>query len=129
MTAKSTSEMEPVPVLFRTWKPSAGAGEGVIAVFPTIPADTMGYKCSMFEHVGQHGGGDPMVVIQRTRPATPQEYRALKRELESAPYDYKLRVCERMSRTMRDECMREARRMRGGGGARANGCRRRAALR
>jgi hypothetical protein len=78
-------------VLFRVWP--AKQGGGVIALFPLI--DEGRGLCSSFEHVGQHGGADLIGVIHATRRARPEEYAALKRELERAPYEYKLKVYQR----------------------------------
>jgi len=88
-----------VPVLFRVWRHRT-MGSGVIAIFPTI--DEGGGRVQMFEHIGQHGAGDLHGVINRTRPATPEEYAPLKRELEGAPYRYRLRVVQRASRRLRE---------------------------
>jgi hypothetical protein len=76
-----------VAVVFRVWPKSEGGG--VIALFPE---DGQSY-----EHVGGHGSYDHGLVY-RTRAATPAEYADLKRELESAPYHYKLRVMRRLQR-------------------------------
>ena len=86
------AERVPTRVVFRKWKDG-----GVIALFPDIAEDRRGarYACSCFEHVGQHEAADPDVVIRATRPATPEEYAPLKRELESAPYFYRLAVRRR----------------------------------
>lgn len=82
--------MPQVEVMFRKFR------YGVIALFPCEPG-TIGNPahCLSFEHVGQHGPADLAGVIEVTRPAAPGEYAALKRELESAPYDYLLTVRER----------------------------------
>ena len=75
------------PVLFRVWKGKEG---GVLALFPHD--DEGNGKVSSFMHVGQHGGADLVGCLARTRPATPEEYADLKRELEKTPYYYKLKV-------------------------------------
>lgn len=80
-------------VIFRKWY-KAQDGTGVIALFPDVPGD--GPMCQSYEHVGQHGSADAAGVISRTKPATPEEYAALKRELEAAPYHYRLKVVRRM---------------------------------
>jgi hypothetical protein len=80
-------------VIFRKWQTRAD-GHGVIALFPKLPGGTSG-MCDSFEHTGQHGAADLAGVIRRTRPATPDEYADLKRELESAPYSYVLTVRQR----------------------------------
>lgn len=77
-------------VVFRFWRES----KDVIALFPCEKADDRGHIMS-FEHVGQHGGADYTGIIANSRPATEAEYAALKRELESAPYNYRLRVMQR----------------------------------
>ncbi len=80
-------------VVFRVWKDESNT---VFALFPEDKASD--YYCSSYEHIGQHGGADYTGCIQRSRPATPQEYAALKRELESSPYHYRLAVRRRYTR-------------------------------
>jgi hypothetical protein len=86
---------EVIPVLFRMWKNEGG--QEVIAIFPTLPGTYESHTCDSYEHVGQHGACDPQGLIGRTRLATEPEYRALKHELESEPYNYKFRVIKRLS--------------------------------
>lgn len=81
-----------IPVVFRMWKAHPRT---CIALFPTLTWNYSGTECGSYEHVGQHGGADYAGVIERTRPATPDEYAALKRELEGAPFYYRLKVCRR----------------------------------
>ncbi len=87
-------------VIFRRWK--ADNGNSVIAMFPEIPADRNGYHCEMYEHVGQHGGGDLAGVVQRSRPADIDEpdVLALFRELNGRGYD--LKIVFKESQKMRD---------------------------
>jgi len=81
-------------VVFRKYK------EGdIIALFPTIPGDYNPATCSSFIHVGQHGAADYNHVIDSTVPASPREYAALWKELESQPYNYRLMPYERSSRS------------------------------
>ena len=83
-----------VPVMFRIEK------EGnALAVFPTI--DEGRGMVQVYAHLGQHSSADMGYVRQNTRPAKPDEYESLKRELEGKPYDYELRVVKRASRKMR----------------------------
>jgi hypothetical protein len=82
-------------VVFRKWR-SRRDGYDIIALFPDIPES--GGMCLSFEHTGQHGAADYSSVISRTYPAEPFEYAALKRELESAPYEYVLDVRQRAPR-------------------------------
>jgi hypothetical protein len=90
----SASHKEPVtPVVFRKWPKSEGGG--VIALFPSIKEG--GGLISSYEHMGGHGSADPGIV-HRTTAAKKDEYEGLKRELESGPYSYRLRVMTRVSR-------------------------------
>jgi hypothetical protein len=79
---------ETVEVIFRKYP-----GGDVIALFPCLPG-TVGNPnhCESFMHMGQHGAADPHGVMASTAPASPVEYAALKRELESYPYRYRLEV-------------------------------------
>jgi len=86
-------EME-TPVIFRKWKDG-----DVIALFPAELGTYDRHTCSSYEHVGQHGAADPRHVIASTKPATAVEYWALKSELESAPYGYRLKAYRRMQRS------------------------------
>lgn len=99
---------EVVPVIFRVWPKKEGGG--VIALFPTLPGSTQDwYSVTSYEHVGGHGHAD-MDLVNATRLATPAEYASLKRELESGPYGYKLKVYERATPAMRRKLLAEARR-------------------
>lgn len=80
-------------VVFRKWPKSEGGG--IIALFPYDLGTNESYTCSSYEHVGQHGAAD-VGIIYRTKPATPEEYAALKHELESGPYNYVLGVRSRI---------------------------------
>lgn len=88
-----------VPVVFRAERAGKFKGD-VTAVFPTLPADVRGYEMTCYAHIGQHGGCS-FEWYNSTRAARPDEYAALKRELESAPYEYRLKVCQRISSAMR----------------------------
>jgi len=97
------------PVVFR-----ADREAGVLwitAVFPCEPADIFGDKFTIYQHVGQHGAGAAQ-WYWRTRAARPDEYADLKRELESAPYGYRLKVYKRVQPWMRDARHAEAKRLR-----------------
>jgi len=73
-----------IPVIFRKWSKSKG-GE-IIAIFPTILGTNSPYTCEMYEHVGQHGAGDPSGVVSTTKRATPTEYAGLLKELHRIGY-------------------------------------------
>ena len=88
---------EPVtPVIFRVFPKKEGGD--VIALFPTLPGSHEWWTCSSYMHVGQHGAADCRGLIDSTRPATPEQYATLKRELESI--GYKLKVCHRVTSDM-----------------------------
>jgi len=76
-----TAEGTVTPTIFRRH-----ADGEIIALFPTIPADTRAEHCLSYVHVGQHGAADPALVISRTRPATPDECRELMVELAGIGY-------------------------------------------
>ena len=97
MTRKAN---EAVPVIFRVWPKEHDA---VIAILPTLPGTYDPATCSSYMHVGQHGACDPVGLVEETRLAAPSEYAALKRELEAAPYRYKLAVRRRLAPAYRRE--------------------------
>lgn len=66
-------------ILFRKWR-----GD-IIALFPHEVCDYDGHVTS-YMHVGQHGGADYKGIIRCSRPAKPEEYADLKRELENIGY-------------------------------------------
>lgn len=99
-----TSKQDDItPVLFR--RPRANREfelDGVTAVFPCEPGTNDSATMSCYAHIGQHGSCS-LGWYNTTRQATPAEYADLKRELESAPYGYRLKVYTRMPRNARDE--------------------------
>jgi len=102
-------DSEETPVIFRRSrrKEPAGLAAEVTAVFPCAPATTSDDGLmTCYAHMGQHGQCD-QGWYNGTKAAKPDEYRALKAELESAPYGYRLKVYSRMQPWMR-EARREA---------------------
>ena len=88
-------EPEPVRVIFRKFR-SKRDGQDIIALFPDLPGSNDPATCLSYMHTGQHGQADLLgLMYQMTRPATPDEYAALKQELEAAPYEYRLTVIQR----------------------------------
>jgi hypothetical protein len=67
-------------VLFRTFH----TGD-TIALFPEIPADHHGHHCQSYQTIGQHGAASPD-LSHCTRPATTDEIRPLRTELERVGY-------------------------------------------
>lgn len=87
--------MNHTPTVFRMFPDG-----GVIALFPTIPADLQG-RCLSYMHVGQHGAADYQHVVSRTRPASPGECADLVAELTGIGYS--VRPVRRASRRMHEE--------------------------
>lgn len=77
-------KLTPVDVLFRVDKPS----KEVTAVLSTPGAVTFNGRgeADCYAHVGQHSTCHVAWYLQRTRKAKPEEFAALKRELESIGY-------------------------------------------
>lgn len=89
-----TPSSREVKVLFRKYP------EGdVVAIFPELPADNLGWSCMTYQHVGQHGGGVCSGIVENTRPATRADYEALLRELGRIGYS-RLRIVKRMTPQM-----------------------------
>ena len=81
-------------VVFRKWlKPN----QGIIALFPDLPADNYGMYCDSYEHVGQHGAADYQGIIQCSVPASRKESAQLKIELNRI--GYRLKPMQRASWT------------------------------
>jgi len=92
------------PVIFRRFK------EGdILALFPAEPADTAGFFCGSYAHIGQHSGADYNAMIAQSKPATPVEYADLKVELENIGYD-DLKVYRRSTPQIREQFLAELRR-------------------
>lgn len=89
------------PVIIRVWRSDP---DDVFALFPTLPADTLGYQCTSYQHVGQHGGADYNLCIRNSRPATAKEARELLAELRGIGYNP--RVYKRRTPAMREACQR-----------------------
>lgn len=83
--------VDALPVMFRV------SDETVTAVFPTLPADASG-MLTCYAHVGQHGACS-QDWLRTTRPAAPDEYRDLLRELDGLGYH--VRVVSRQTNAMR----------------------------
>lgn len=94
MSGRNTTE---TPVIFRA---SRAKDAEITAVFPCDPSDIAGHFMSCYSHVGQHGGCS-REWYYTTRAAKPDEYAGLKRELEGAPYSYRLKIYKRIQPWMR----------------------------
>lgn len=100
--SSSLEKEEEIKVIFRMWPDG-----DVIALFPEIPSDYQGYLCESYMHVGQHGAADTGAVIDQTRPALPEEYRGLLRELGGRGYTL-LNIMKRVTGDMVEKRLREA---------------------
>ena len=71
-------------VVFRKFK-----NKGVLELVALFPEDSHrhGYMTGSYMHIGQHSNCDYQAVISITTPATPEEYKDLKSELESIGYN------------------------------------------
>lgn len=97
---KNTLEAESV-VLFRK---SIVDSDEITAVFPFEEGiRNRDAIVSCYAHVGQHSTCHLDWVTENTRAATPEEYADLKRELESAPFEYKFIVLEDLRAIGREE--------------------------
>ena len=91
-------------VVFRKFKDTGD----IIALFPEVIEENHTGYCSSYMHVGQHGAANYSALVTGgsngwnsapTCPAHPDEYADLKRELESAPYNYQLIVKRKFMRS------------------------------
>jgi hypothetical protein len=71
-------------VHFRKWPDS-----DIMALFPDEPDGPS--LITSYMHVGQHGPAHRRLIME-LESATPDEYVSLKRELESAPFNYTFEV-------------------------------------
>lgn len=85
-------DTEKTLVVFRKFKDGA-----VIALFPEFINYPDG-ACESYMRIGQHGAADYNGLLSITKLATPKEYASLKRELESGPYGYNLKVRRKFTR-------------------------------
>ena len=77
------------PVIFRK------SEREIVAVFPYDPGDISAVTMGCYAHFGQHAAC-AVEWYRTTKPATPEEYADLKRELEAAPYEYRFKVLRRI---------------------------------
>jgi hypothetical protein len=80
-------DAEKTKVIFRQWK----IGCAIIALFPEIPADNIGYFCQSFMHIGQHGAANPEIVND-TKPANLDDgaVKTLMAELKERGYNLQI---------------------------------------
>lgn len=73
-----SKDTEKTVVIFRKYKNNGD----ILALFPELPwsGDS---NVTSYEHMGQHGAADYNHCLDITKPAKPEEYAALKKELEN----------------------------------------------
>ncbi|MDE0166760.1 MAG: hypothetical protein OXL36_16815 [Bryobacterales bacterium] len=106
---------ETIEVMFRKYRDKSTE---ILAVFPYEAHDRAGGYVTCYAHIGQHGGAQMAHVHSATRPAKPDEYDSLYRELKQIyerpkfPGDpvYKLRIVKRRSSKRMREALEKARR-------------------
>lgn len=79
-------DTELTKVVFRKWKDNGS----IIAFFPEERFTHARYTCMSYEHIGQHGEASYSGLLSLTKLAKPNEYKALKRELEGLGYNLKV---------------------------------------
>ena len=72
-------------VIFRQFK----IGCEIIALFPEIACDNLGYNCESYMHVGQHGAASPDIV-RDTKPVRDKDYTNLFNELTEIGYNLEI---------------------------------------
>ncbi len=84
-------DKEKTKVIFRQWK----IGCEIIALFPEIATDTIGYNCQSYMRVGQHGAANPDIVNGDTKPAILEDGAVKKLIKELTDKGYNLEIIKR----------------------------------
>ena len=97
-------KVEKEKVIFRQWK----IGCAIIALFPEIAVDNIGYHCQSYMIVGQHGAASPDIIAD-TKPANLEDgaVKRLIKELTELGYD--LDIIKRFRYAHQLERMKQAR--------------------
>ena len=109
------SQPQTIDVMFRKYRDKDGE---ILAVFPYEAHDRNGLFVTCYAQVGQHGAAQMAHVHSATRPAKPDEYAELYRELQQIyervkfPGDpvCQLRIIQRRSAKRIAEALEKARR-------------------
>ena len=83
-------DKEKTKVIFRQWV----YGCQIIALFPEIATDTLGYNCQSYMHVGQHSAASPNIV-EDTKPAILEDGAVKKLIKELTELGYNLKIIKR----------------------------------
>ncbi len=103
-----------IEVMFRKYRDKSAA---ILAVFPYVPHNRAQTLVACYARIGQHGSAQMTHVLSATRPAKPDEYNELYRELKHIyerthfPRDpvYQLKIIERRSSKRMREALEKAR--------------------
>jgi hypothetical protein len=83
-------DKEKTKVIFRQWK----IGCAIIALFPEIAADNIGYFCQSYMIVGQHSAASPDIIAD-TKPANLNDGAVKKLIKELTELGYNLDIIKR----------------------------------
>jgi hypothetical protein len=83
---------ETVKIIYRKTRRDNGE---VIALFPGITATRDPETCQCYAHLGQHGSAHYAAVVNESRPATPEEYAPLHKELSRIYSDCNIVILQR----------------------------------
>jgi hypothetical protein len=86
-------------VIFRKWKEN---GE-IIALFPHEYWDDDKKECASYMHIGQHSGADYRFVLNKTVPATREEYKELYDELTQRGYNLQVFMDDDMQKVCKEQ--------------------------
>lgn len=77
---------KPAPTLVIFKMEGKGKDAAPVAFFPEEPGTHSPYTCTCYAHLGQHSTADTNYAA-RLKPATPEQYAPLLRELEQIGYE------------------------------------------
>lgn len=88
-------DKEKTKVIFRQWI----VGCEIIALFPEIATDTIGYNCQSYIRVGQHGAASPQIMLKDTKPAILEDGAVKRLITELKELGYNLDIIKRFRHT------------------------------
>ena len=71
--------------------------EEIIALFPEIKFGCPHYKIMSYMRIGQHYEVDHHAIIEQTKLATEEEYKALLKEIASVYHEYEIKVMKKIN--------------------------------
>ena len=88
-------DKEKTKVIFRQWK----IGCEIIALFPEIATDTIGFNCQSYMRVGQHSAASPDIITD-TQPANLKDGAVKKLIKELTEIGYNLKIVKNFTYSM-----------------------------